>query len=273
MKKILFIDRDGTLIIEPEDYQVDRLEKLEFYPEAIYYVSKIAKELEFELVMVTNQDGLGTDSFPEKEFWPIQNFIENVFANEGATFKESLIDKTFAKDNAETRKPNIGLLQQKGYLEERKYDLENSFMVGDRLTDVEFAYNFGGKGIFINTHVELGADEIKNDKSKVENAIALETNSWKEIYEFLKLNDRSAQISRKTNETDIFINLNLDGTGKSKIDTGIAFFDHMLDQIARHGQMDLTIQVKGDLEVDEHHTIEDTAIALGEVFNLSLIHI
>ncbi len=270
MKKILFIDRDGTLIIEPEDYQVDRLEKLEFYPEAIYYVSKIAKELDFELVMVTNQDGLGTDSFPEKEFWPIQNFIENVFANEGATFKESLIDKTFAKDNAETRKPNIGLLQQKGYLEEGKYDLENSFMVGDRLTDVEFAYNFGGKGIFINTHVELGADEIKNDKSKVENAIALETNSWKEIYEFLKLNDRSAQISRKTNETDIFIDLNLDGTGKSKIDTGIAFFDHMLDQIARHGQMDLTIQVKGDLEVDEHHTIEDTAIALGEVFNQAL---
>ncbi|PZW42405.1 imidazoleglycerol-phosphate dehydratase [Mesonia algae] len=270
MKKILFIDRDGTLIQEPEDYQVDRLEKLEFYPEAIYYVSKIAKELDFELVMVTNQDGLGTDSFPEKEFWPIQNFIENVFANEGATFKESLIDKTFAKDNADTRKPNIGLLQKKGYLEEGKYDLENSFMVGDRLTDVEFAYNFGGKGIFINTHVELGADEIKNDKSKVENAIALETNSWKQIYEFLKLNDRSVQISRKTNETDIFIDLNLDGTGKSKIDTGIAFFDHMLDQIARHGQMDLTIQVKGDLEVDEHHTIEDTAIALGEVFNQAL---
>ncbi|TXK79399.1 bifunctional histidinol-phosphatase/imidazoleglycerol-phosphate dehydratase HisB [Mesonia sp. K4-1] len=270
MKKILFIDRDGTLIIEPEDYQVDRLEKLEFYPEAIYYVSKIAKELDFELVMVTNQDGLGTDSFPEKEFWPIQNFIENVFANEGATFKESLIDKTFAKDNAETRKPNIGLLQQKGYLEEGKYDLKNSFMVGDRLTDVEFAYNFGGKGIFINTHVELGADEIKNDKSKVENAIALETNSWKEIYEFLKLSDRTAQISRKTNETDIFIELNLDGTGKSKIETGIAFFDHMLDQIARHGQMDLTINVQGDLEVDEHHTIEDTAIALGEVFSKAL---
>lgn len=270
MKKILFIDRDGTLILEPEDYQVDRLEKLEFYPEAIYYVSKIAKELDYELVMVTNQDGLGTDSFPEKEFWPIQNFIEKVFANEGATFVESLIDKTFAKDNADTRKPNIGLLKQQGYLEEGKYDLKNSFMVGDRLTDVEFAYNFGGKGIFINTHVELGADEIKNDKSKVENAIALETNSWKEIYEFLKLNDRSAQISRKTNETDIFIDLNLDGTGKSKIDTGIAFFDHMLDQIARHGQMDLIIQVKGDLEVDEHHTIEDTAIALGEVFNQAL---
>jgi len=270
MKKILFIDRDGTLILEPEDYQVDRLEKLEFYPEAIYYISKIAKELDYELVMVTNQDGLGTDSFPEKEFWPIQNFIEKVFANEGATFVESLIDKTFAKDNADTRKPNIGLLKQQGYLEEGKYDLKNSFMVGDRLTDVEFAYNFGGKGIFINTHVELGAAEIKNDKKEVENTIALETNSWKEIYEFLKLSDRTAQISRKTNETDIFIELNLDGTGKSKIDTGIAFFDHMLDQIARHGQMDLTIQVKGDLEVDEHHTIEDTAIALGEVFSKAL---
>jgi len=270
MKKILFIDRDGTLILEPEDYQVDRLEKLEFYPEAIYYVSKIAKELDYELVMVTNQDGLGTTCFPEKEFWPIQNFIEKVFANEGATFVESLIDKTFTKDNADTRKPNIGLLKQQGYLEEGKYDLKNSFMVGDRLTDVEFAYNFGGKGIFINTHIELGADEIKNNKKEVENAIALETNSWKEIYEFLKLSDRTAQISRKTNETDIFIELNLDGTGKSKIDTGIAFFDHMLDQIARHGQMDLTIQVKGDLEVDEHHTIEDTAIALGEVFSKAL---
>lgn len=270
MKKILFIDRDGTLILEPEDYQVDRLEKLEFYPEAIYYVSKIAKELDYELVMVTNQDGLGTDSFPEKEFWTIQNFIERVFANEGATFLESLIDKTFAKDNTDTRKPNIGLLKQQGYLEEGKYDLKNSFMVGDRLTDVEFAYNFGGKGIFINTHVELGADEVKNDKKEVENAIALETNSWKEIYEFLKLSDRTAQISRKTNETDIFIELNLDGTGKSKIDTGIAFFDHMLDQISRHGQMDLTIQVKGDLEVDEHHTIEDTAIALGEIFSKAL---
>ncbi|MGO1585421.1 bifunctional histidinol-phosphatase/imidazoleglycerol-phosphate dehydratase HisB [Mesonia sp.] len=270
MKKVLFIDRDGTLILEPEDQQIDSLEKLEFYPEAIYYLSKIAKELDYELVMVTNQDGLGTKAFPEEDFRPIQHFIEKVFANEGAVFVESLIDKTFAKDNADTRKPNIGLLKQQAYLEEGKYDLKNSFMLGDRLTDMEFAYNFGGKGIFINTHVELGADEIKNDKKKVENAIALETNSWREIYEFLKLENRSAQVIRKTNETNIFIELNLDGQGKAHIETGIAFFDHMLEQIARHGNMDLVIEVKGDLEVDEHHTIEDTAIALGEVFSKAL---
>ena len=270
MKKVLFIDRDGTLIHEPKDYQIDSLEKLEFYPEVIFYLSKIAKELDYELVMVTNQDGLGKEEFPEKDFWPIQHFIEKVFANEGAKFKESLIDKTYAKDNAETRKPNIGLLKQQGYLEEGKYDLKNSFMVGDRLTDVEFAYNFGGKGIFINTHVELGANEIQNNKEEVENAIALQTDSWKEIYEFLKLKDRTSSIKRQTNETDIDIELNLDGTGKSEIDTGIAFFDHMLDQLSRHGQMDLKIRVKGDLEVDEHHTIEDTAIALGEVFHKAL---
>ncbi|MDQ7918318.1 bifunctional histidinol-phosphatase/imidazoleglycerol-phosphate dehydratase HisB [Mesonia sp. MT50] len=270
MKKVLFIDRDGTLILEPEGQQIDSLEKLEFYPEAIYYLSKIAKELDYELVMVTNQDGLGTKAFPEEDFWPIQHFIEKVFANEGAVFVESLIDKTFAKDNADTRKPNIGLLKQQAYLQEGKYDLKNSFMLGDRLTDMEFAYNFGGKGIFINTHVELGADEIKNDKKEVENAIALETNSWREIYEFLKLENRSAQMIRKTNETNIFIELNLDGTGKAQIETGIPFFNHMLEQIARHGNMDLVIEVKGDLEVDEHHTIEDTAIALGEVFSKAL---
>lgn len=270
MKKILFIDRDGTLIQEPVDYQVDHLDKLEFLPEVIFYLSKIAKELDYELVMVTNQDGLGTDSFPEEDFWPIQHFIEKVFANEGVKFQESLIDKTFAKENADTRKPNIGLLKEKNYLEEGKYDLKNSVMIGDRLTDIEFAYNFGGKGIFIHTHEELGADEIKQNKEEIEKTIALKTNSWQEIYEFLKLQDRTAQVSRKTNETDIFIQLNLDGTGKSDIHTGLSFFDHMLDQIARHGQMDLKINVKGDLEVDEHHTIEDTAIALGEVFRQAL---
>ncbi|MDT0295015.1 bifunctional histidinol-phosphatase/imidazoleglycerol-phosphate dehydratase HisB [Mesonia ostreae] len=270
MKKVLFIDRDGTLILEPKDQQIDCLEKLEFYPEAIYYLSKIAKELDYELVMVTNQDGLGTKAFPEEDFWPIQHFIEKVFANEGAVFVESLIDKTFAKDQADTRKPNIGLLKQQAYLAEGEYDLKNSFMIGDRLTDMEFAYNFGGQGIFINTHVELGADEIKNDKKEVVNAIALETNSWREIYEFLKLENRTAQVKRKTNETSISIELNLDGTGKAQIDTGIAFFDHMLEQIARHGNMDLVIEVKGDLEVDEHHSIEDTAIALGEVFSKAL---
>lgn len=269
MNKVLFIDRDGTLIHEPGDYQIDSLDKLEFYPEVFTYLAKISRELDYELVMVTNQDGLGTDSFPETDFWPIQNFIIKTFKNEGVEFREVLIDRTFAKDNSPTRKPNTGLLEE-NFLSNQEYDLKNSFMVGDRLTDVEFAVNFGGKGIFIDTHAELGADEVNNDKTKIENSIALRTSSWKEIYEFLKLQDRTASIERKTNETDIKIELNLDGTGKSDISTGLDFFDHMLDQLARHGQMDLKIQVKGDLEVDEHHTIEDTAIALGEVFNKTL---
>lgn len=269
MKKVLFVDRDGTLIHEPEDYQIDRIEKLEFYPMALTYLSKIAKELDYEIVMVTNQDGLGTDSFPESDFWPYQNFIVKTFANEGVKFAQQLIDRTFAKDNAPTRKPNTGLLEEK-YLNNPEYDLQKSFMVGDRLTDIEFAINFGGKGIFIDTHEDLASEEISKEKHEVEKHIALKTSSWKEIYEFLKLKDRTASIERKTNETDIKIHLNLDGTGKSDIKTGIDFFDHMLDQLARHGQMDLKIDVKGDLQVDEHHTIEDTAIALGEVFNKAL---
>ncbi|MCB7480367.1 bifunctional histidinol-phosphatase/imidazoleglycerol-phosphate dehydratase HisB [Christiangramia sediminis] len=269
MNKVLFVDRDGTLIHEPEDYQIDSLDKLEFYPEVFTYLGKIAKELDYEIVMVTNQDGLGTDSFPETDFWPIQNFIIKTFENEGVEFSDVLIDRTFAKENAPTRKPNTGLLQKK-FIGNHDYDLENSFMVGDRLTDIEFALNFGGKGIFIDNHEDLAQDEVGNDKSEVEKHIALKTKSWKEIYEFLKLQDRTASIKRKTNETDIEIDLNLDGTGKSEISTGIAFFDHMLDQLARHGQMDLKILVKGDLEVDEHHTIEDTAIALGEVFSKAL---
>ena len=269
MNKVLFVDRDGTLIHEPEDYQIDSLDKLEFYPEVFTYLGKIAKELDYEIVMVTNQDGLGTDSFPETDFWPIQNFIIKTFDNEGVEFSDVLIDRTFAKENAPTRKPNTGLLQKK-FIGNQDYDLANSFMVGDRLTDIEFALNFGGKGIFIDNHEDLAHDEVENDKSEVEKHIALKTKSWKEIYEFLKLHDRTASIERKTNETDIKIDLNLDGTGKSEISTGIAFFDHMLDQLARHGQMDLKIHVKGDLEVDEHHTIEDTAIALGEVFSKAL---
>lgn len=269
MKKVLFIDRDGTLIHEPEDYQVDSIEKLEFYPEALYYLKKIASELDFELVMVTNQDGLGTEAYPEADFWPIQNFILKTFKNEGVEFSEVLMDRTFAKDNAHTRKPNTGLLEKK-YLNSEEYNLAHSFMIGDRLTDIEFAYNFGGKGIFIDTHEDLATEEVQNERTKIEKSIVLKTGSWKAIYEFLKLKDRVAEISRKTNETDIFIKLNLDGTGNSKISTGISFFDHMLDQIARHGQMDLEIQVKGDLEVDEHHTIEDTAIALGELFSKAL---
>jgi imidazoleglycerol-phosphate dehydratase / histidinol-phosphatase len=270
MKKVLFIDRDGTIIHEPEGYQIDNLDKLEFFPEALYYISKIAKELDYELVMVTNQDGLGTDSFPEGDFWPIQRFIEKTFANEGAKFEESLIDRSFPEDNAPTRKPRTGLLEKKYLKSNGSYDLQNSFMVGDRMTDMEFALNFGGKGIFIDTHAELGSNEVANDITEVENCIVLKTDNWKEIYEFLKLKGRTAEISRKTNETNIKIKLNLDGTGSSKISTGLAFFDHMLDQIARHGQMDLEVQVKGDLEVDEHHTIEDTAIALGEVFSKPL---
>lgn len=269
MKKVLFIDRDGTLIHEPEDYQVDNLEKLEFYPEALFYLKKIALETDYLLVMVTNQDGLGTDAYPEENFWPIQDFMLKTFANEGVEFEDIFIDRSFPEDNSPDRKPNLGMLKGK-YLENEQYDLRNSFMIGDRLTDVEFAYNFGGKGIFIDTHEDLGENEVENDKTKVLDAIALKTDSWKKIYEFLKLQARTAEISRKTNETDISIKLNLDGSGRSEIDTGIAFFDHMLDQLARHGQMDLQISVKGDLEVDEHHTIEDTAIALGEVFNDAL---
>ena len=269
MQKVLFIDRDGTIILEPEDYQVDKLEKLEFYPEALFYLSKIAKELDYELVMVTNQDGLGTEVYPEDQFWPIQNFVVKTFENEGVKFSDILIDRTFAKDNHPTRKPNTGLLERK-YLNSPAYDMAGSIMIGDRMTDIEFAYNFGGKGIFIDTHEDLATDELKNDVSKLTETIALKTSSWKAIYEFLKLKDRTAEIARKTNETDIKIKLNLDGTGKAEISTGIAFFDHMLDQIARHGQMDLEVNVDGDLEVDEHHTIEDTAIALGEVYAKAL---
>ena len=267
MKKLLFIDRDGTLVLEPADYQVDSFQKLKFYPQVFTYLSKIAKELDYELVMVTNQDGLGTASHPEENFWPIQNFIIETFENEDVKFEDIFIDKTFAKDNAPTRKPNTGLLTK--YFDKDIYDLENSFVIGDRITDVKLAKNLNSKAIFINNDETLGAEEIlENDD--LENVIALKTTSWKAIYEFLKLENRTSEIIRNTNETKIKINLNLDGTGKSNIDTGIAFFDHMLDQIAKHGQMDLEIKVDGDLEVDEHHTIEDTGIALGEAFYQAL---
>ena len=267
-KKVLFIDRDGTLVLEPENYQLDSLTKLEFYPKVFQYMSKIAQELDFELVMVTNQDGLGTSSFPEDTFWPTQNFILKAFENESVTFEELFIDRSFPEDNAPTRKPRTGMLTK--YLNNSDYDLANSYVIGDRITDVELAKNLGSKAIFIKNEADLGGSEISASAEELQNVIALQTTDWKQIYEFLKLDERTASITRKTNETDIFIQLNLDGTGKSNIDTGISFFDHMLDQIARHGQMDLDIQVKGDLEVDEHHTIEDTAIALGEVFATAL---
>lgn len=268
MKKVLFIDRDGTLAIEPPlDYQLDSFEKLEFYPKVFQYLGKIAKELDFELVMVTNQDGLGTDSFPEATFWPVHNFLIKTFKKEGIVFTEQIIDKTFSKDNASTRKPNTGLLTH--YFSET-YDLENSFVIGDRLTDIELAKNLGAKGIFINDYNTEGEDEITVAKEELRQFISLETNDWSAIYEFLKVKERTGRSTRNTNETKIEIDVNLDGTGKSTIATGIAFFDHMLDQIARHGQLDLNIQVQGDLEVDEHHTIEDTAIALGELFAKTL---
>ena len=266
-KKVLFIDRDGTLIKEPTDEQTDSFDKLEFYPKVFQGLSKIAKELDFEIVMITNQDGLGTAVYPENTFWPVHNFILKTFEAEGVVFKEQFIDRTFAKDNAPTRKPNTGLLTK--YFT-GDYDLENSFVIGDRLTDIELAKNLGSKGIFINDKTELGTDEITVKRSDLDVFIALESNDWNAIYAFLKSEDRTGSIVRNTNETKIAIEINLDGTGKSKIDTGIAFFDHMLDQIARHGQLDLNLKVEGDLEVDEHHTIEDTAIALGELFATAL---
>ena len=264
MKKVLFIDRDGTIILEPKDYQIDSFDKLTFYPKVFKYLGKIAKELDYEIVMITNQDGLGTDSFPEDTFWPVHNFMIDTFQSEGIHFKKEFIDRTFDEDNAPTRKPRTGLLTQ--YFSE-DYDLSNSFVIGDRLTDIELAKNLGSKGIFINNPV---SDFIDADQEPLKEYIALETADWEEIYNFLKTEDRTSSLERNTNETKIAINLNLDGTGKSNIDTGIAFFDHMLDQIARHGQVDLDIKVRGDLEVDEHHTIEDTGIALGEVFAKAL---
>lgn len=261
MKKVLFIDRDGTLALEPTDYQLDALEKLIFYPEVFTYLGKIAREMDFELVMVTNQDGLGTASFPEDTFWPTHNFLLQSFKNEGIVFDNILIDRSFPADNAPTRKPRTGLLTQ--YLKKENYDLANSFVIGDRITDMELAKNLGCKGLFIATDEALGAEETGE---AIEDSIALRTTAWEEIYRFLKLDQRIVVKKRTTHETEIILTLNLDGSGKSNINTGIAFFDHMLDQLARHGGMDITLSVKGDLEVDEHHTIEDTAIVLGEAF-------
>lgn len=263
MKKVLFIDRDGTIIKETADEQIDAFEKMIFYPKVFTYLGKIAKELDYELVMITNQDGLGTDSFPEDTFWPVHNFIMKSFENEGVVFDKVFLDRTFPHENADTRKPGTGLLT--AYFSSA-YDLENSFVIGDRLTDIELAKNLGSKGIYINNKTNFSAKEITVNRKELDDVIALESNNWQQIYEFLKLENRVAEITRNSNETQIYIKLNLDGTGKSAISTGIDFFDHMLDQIARHGNMDLTVEVKGDLEVDEHHTIEDTMIVLGEVF-------
>jgi len=259
MKKALFIDRDGTLVIEPPiDYQLDSLEKLEFFPGVFRYLSLIAEHLDYELVMVTNQDGLGTASFPEDTFWPAHTKMMQALENEGIHFADVLIDRSFPADNSPNRKPRTGMM---GNYLGGDYDLANSFVIGDRHTDIELAKNLGAKGILI----------APPDKAAFDNETqVLQTTSWKVIYEFLRFGLRKATLERKTNETDISIALNLDGTGRADNHTGIAFFDHMLDQLGRHGLMDLSIHVKGDLHVDEHHTIEDTAIALGEAFRRAL---
>ncbi len=261
--KVLFIDRDGTLNIEPSDEQVDSFAKLKFYPRSLFYLSKIAKELDYKLVMVTNQDGLGTPSNPEEHFWPIHNFMLDTFAGEGVAFDEVVIDVTFAKENAPTRKPGTALLTK--YFGE-EYDLANSFVIGDRLNDIVLAKNLGAKGIYIRNNDSLGSAENLDKYETLGDVIALETQNWEDIYTFLRGGARTVKHERNTNETKISIELDLDGTGKANIHTGLNFFDHMLDQIARHGGIDLTITTQGDLHIDEHHTIEDTGIALGEAF-------
>ena len=264
MKKVLFIDRDGTLALEPKDYQLDALNKLEFFPGVFQYLGRIAKEMDYELVMVTNQDGLGTESFPEDTFWPTHDFMLTSLKNEGIVFDEIYIDKSMPEDNAPTRKPKTGMLT--AYLNNAEYDLANSFVIGDRTSDMELAQNLGAKGILLQYDTRMAQDI----SAELQSIISLQTQSWEGVYTLLKAGERRATHARTTKETDIQIELNLDGTGQSTIDTGIVFFDHMLDQLARHGGVDITLTTKGDLEVDEHHTIEDTAIALGEAFGQAL---
>jgi imidazoleglycerol-phosphate dehydratase / histidinol-phosphatase len=263
MKKVLFIDRDGTIIVEPPtDFQVDSLEKLEFLPKAISNLRRLAEETDYELVMVTNQDGLGTDSFPEGTFWPAHNKMMRILEGENIHFQEVLIDRTFPHENAPTRKPGTGLLTK--YLG-GDYDLANSYVIGDRLTDVQLAVNLGAKAILIAPQAPAEGMEAAQNS-----AVKLITDDWDAIYEHLILPARTASVERNTKETRITIALNLDGSGRSDIHTGLGFFDHMLDQLARHSGADLTIRVEGDLHIDEHHTIEDTALALGDAYRQAL---
>ena len=269
MKRILFIDRDGTLIKEaPPTYQIDSFEKLEFYPDMFEYMSRIAREFDYELLMVTNQDGLGTSSFPEDTFWPVQNFVMRTLEGEGVRFGGVYIDRSFPEQKLPTRKPGTGMLTK--YIDNEEYDLANSFVIGDRITDVQLAKNLGCRAIWLNNDPELGGGEISDSVRELQESIALETSDWSKIYEFLKLGLRRVVHERNTNETQIKIDLNIDGSGKAGIITGLGFFDHMLEQIARHGKMNLSIRVNGDLHIDEHHTIEDTGIALGEAFAQAL---
>lgn len=269
MKKVLFIDRDGTLIREyPPTYQIDRLEKVSFYPFVFTYLGKIAAELNYELVIVSNQDGLGTPKFPESDFWPPHNLVMSSLAAEGILFKEELIDRSYPEDNLPTRKPGTGMFGN--YLNNPDYDMAGSFVIGDRITDVQLAKNLGCKAFWLNNSPELGAAEVKDNIEELRKSVALETTEWKAIYEYLKREGRRVQHQRNTAETKISIDINLDGSGRSNIKTGLHFFDHMLDQLARHGGLDLTIVADGDLHIDEHHTIEDTGIALGEAFAKAL---
>lgn len=259
MKKLLFIDRDGTLIFEPPDnFQIDTLEKLEFLPGVFTWLGRICKEFDYELVIVTNQDGLGTEKYPQEAFDKVQEKMMKAFEGEGIRFKEVCVDKSFEQENLPTRKPNTGMLT--GYLK-GGFDIAHSFVIGDRITDVKLAQNLGAKSILIRNY---------DDPEGWEDKIALVATNWKEIYEFLVRQNRSVIHERNTKETRIRVELNLEGSGKAALDTGLKFFDHMLEQIARHGLVDLAITTKGDLQVDEHHTIEDTGIALGEAFSMAL---
>lgn len=258
MKKVLFIDRDGTLILEPDDFQVDSFAKLKLLPGVITWLARIANETDYELVIVTNQDGLGTGSFPLVDFQPVQEFLMQLFESEGIRFTDVFIDRSFEHENKPTRKPNTGMLEK--YMN-GGYDLANSFVIGDRVTDVQLAINLGARAIF-----------LKNPKlaAPADSTIALVADNWRSMYEFISLPPRIASHRRITKETDMWVELNLDGKGEADVSTGLPFFDHMLEQVARHGGLDLTITADGDLQIDEHHTIEDVAITLGEAFSNAL---
>ncbi|RYC71627.1 bifunctional histidinol-phosphatase/imidazoleglycerol-phosphate dehydratase HisB [Spirosoma sordidisoli] len=271
MQKILFIDRDGTLIVEPQpDQQVDSLAKLDYIPKVLSALRRIAEDTDYKLVMVTNQDGLGTDAFPEDTFWPAHTKMMNTFAGENIHFSGVHIDRHFPRDNAPTRKPGTGMLTE--YMD-GSYDLANSYVIGDRLTDVQLAVNLGAQAILFLPPGGLDTVQMADVTGLTEamqERIALKTGDWDEIYEFLRMPNRTATIARNTKETQISVELNLDGRGRADIQTGLGFFDHMLDQVAKHSGADLTIRVQGDLHIDEHHTIEDTALALGEAYRRAL---
>lgn len=266
MKKYLFVDRDGTIIKEPADYQIDHIDKLVFFPNVMSSLRLAHKVLGYQLVLITNQDGLGTESFPSEDFWPVQNLMIRTLESEGVSFEKIAIDSSFPSENSPNRKPRTGMLTD---LISQGFDLENSFVIGDRYTDVELGKNLGIKSFLFNAS-QSGKDELNESLQELNNYVALECNDWNSITNFLKKLDRKITHQRKTKETEIEITLNLEGSGESEINTGLGFFDHMLEQIARHGQLDLYIKCKGDLHIDEHHTIEDTGIALGEAFAKAL---